>query len=275
MTDQSGDVGGGVKLTDDVSITRGQESGREGTASGGQQQRPGAGVGAAKRERLKRSVSMEKVDEETERQAVDAEATGSVRGCADYFGVKSYLHNFYETHVYKDPDIYEDDARRYLLAANGSRRHRCAAAAVWWKVFVWIGANFLVFGVVGVLVGYLVPQRPVFIGAIADNVEVIDRGAVSFNFNLDVCKLVGLVLFCVGGLTLTVALIFPSFLDHYCGEDERRLDGSFKVCIDNDTPPTCPMELSVPATGKISSVQPERKPEESMAASGDAVSYQN
>ncbi|KAI0231329.1 Neurensin-1, partial [Lamellibrachia satsuma] len=187
------------------------------------------------------------------------------RGCADYFGVKSYLHNFYETHVYKDPDIYEDDAGRYLLSSHGSRRHRCAAAAVWWKVFVWIGANFLAFGVVGVLVGYLVPQKPVFVGAIADNVEVIDRGAVSFNFNLDVCKLVGLVLFCVGGLTLTVALIFPSFLNHYCGEDDRRSDDSFKVCIDNDTPPTCPMELSVPATGKISSVQPERKPEEAMA----------
>ena len=233
---------------------------------------------SAKRERLRRTKSMEMVDEEGERTAVTDAAAGSspgkVRGCADYFGVKSYLHNFYETHVYKDPDIYEDDAGRYLLSPAGARRHRCVAAAVWWKVFVWIGVNFLAFGVVGVLVGYLVPQRSIFAGAIAHNVEVVDRAAVAFNFNLDVCKIVGLVLFCVGGLTLTVALVFPSFLDQYCGEDQTKLDGgSFKVRIDNDTPaPTCPMELSVPATGKISTVQPERR-DETMTSSGDAVSY--
>ena len=171
---------------------------------------------ATKRDRLKRKLSLEKVDEDQESSSHPPKS--SKFGCqnlSSMFGVKSYLHHFYETHSYKDPDMYEeDDTYRYLLHPPMRRRKRCTS--IWWKVFVWIGANFLVFGVIGVLVGYLVPQRPVIVGTIGQNIKIMDKQATPFNFNLDVCKLVGLILFCIGGLTLTVALLFPSFLYNYC-----------------------------------------------------------
>jgi hypothetical protein len=217
------------------------------------------GRSTTRKDRLpKRNPSLEKVVEDIRGEKMPT-------ACPNYFGVKSYLHDFYDTHFYKDPDIYEEeeDDFRYLL--NPNPRRRCTS--IWWKVFVWIGANFLVFGIIGVLVGYLVPQRPIIVGSLADNIELIDKEAISFNFNLDVCKLVGLILFCIGGLTLTVALLFPSFLYQYC-DDERRND-AFKVRVGDDSPPLkSPVEMTLPATTKISNVQPDRKNESIVTQEG-------
>lgn len=240
------------------------------SASGAQQSKK-----LGSRGHMQRNPSMEKLDEEDQeslrRSSMEAKAKeAKIRAsCPDYFGVKSYLHNFYDTHFYKDPSIYEDeDDFRYLLHPN-PRRRRCTS--IWWKVFVWIGANFLVFGIIGVLVGYLVPQRPIVVGSYTDNIEIIDRGAISFNFNLDVCKLVGLILFCIGGLTLTVALLFPSFLYQYCEDDGR--DSSFKVRLgsEEEEPLKSPLEMSIPTTTMVSNVQPERKNAEAVVTQGGMV----
>jgi len=222
-------------------------------------------AGNPKRERLQRNPSLEKVDEDLEREKMEEHMHKPTFGCGDVFGVRSYLHHFYDTHFYKDPSIYEEDEDefRYLLR-NNHRRRRCGS--IWWKVFVWIGANFLIFGIIGVLVGYLVPMRPIVVGSLSENIEIVDREAISYNFNLDVCKLVGLLLFCVGGLTLTVALLFPSFLYQYFDDDiDSRGNNSFKVRI-RDEPPTLksPLEMAVPACSKLSSVQPDRKSDESV-----------
>ncbi len=228
---------------------------------------------SGKRERLKRSPSLDKVEEDEEKEFKSGfQGFQGKAKCPDYFGVKSYLHHFYDTHFYKDPDLYEEDSddQRYLLNPY-PRRRRCTS--IWWKVFVWIGANFLIFGVIGVLVGYLVPQRPIIVGSIADNIEIIDREAISFNFNLDVCKLVGLILFCIGGLTLTVALLFPSFLHQYCEEDRR--DSSFKVSAsptDEKQPLRSPLEMTIPYTSSVSAVQPDRKNDESIVTQEGMVS---
>ena len=226
----------------------------------------------SKRERLKRSPSLDKVDEDEEKDRKGSWQEKAKHTCPDFsFGVKSYLHHFYDTHFYKDPDLYEEDADdlRYLLHPN-PRRRRCTS--IWWKVFVWIGANFLIFGIIGVLVGYLVPQRPIVVGSIADNIEIVDREAISFNFNLDICKLVGLILFCIGGLTLTVALLFPSFLHQYCEDDKR--DSSFWVSAspsEEKQPLRSPLEMSIPYTSKVTSVQPGRE-EESLVTQEGLVS---
>lgn len=204
-----------------------------------------------KRDRLQRNPSLEKVDEDFEFSSVCSQKKS---GCPDYFGVRSYLHNFYEYHGSKDPTLYEEDDLEYLLRGGG-RSRRCRS--IWWKIFVWIGANFLFFGIIGVLVGYLVPKRTIIIGTVADNIEIIDRQAIAFNFNLDVCKLVGLVLFCIGGVTLTVALLFPSFLSNYC-EEERR-EGLLHVQYQESAALISPLEMTVPATSHITEVQPERK----------------
>jgi len=94
----------------------------------------------SKRDRLKRDSSLDKVEEGSEQVTAAAdgvaakETSSSPLGrCPDYFGVRSYLHHFYESRAaFKDPDVYEEaDDTRHLLNTS-SRRHRHCTAA-WWK----------------------------------------------------------------------------------------------------------------------------------------------
>ncbi|KAH3698598.1 neurensin-1-like [Dreissena polymorpha] len=191
--------------------------------------------------------------------------------CPDYFGVKSYLHDFYET-TYKDPSIYEDeDDFRFLLHPN-PRKRRCPQ--IWWKIFMWLGVNLLIFGIIGILVGYLVPQKSIFFKVDEENNEgYVDRSAMAFNTTLDVCKLIGLILFCVGGMTLAMALLFPSFLTSYCDEDPA--DDNFNVKIDEETAPLSPVEMSIPKSAKVKSVQPLRSVPEAVVTNEGLVEYQD
>lgn len=212
--------------------------------------------------RLSRQASMERhsLDEQESRRTRKYEKR---RSCPDYFGVKSYLHNFYDTAFFKDPSIYEEeDDYRYLLNP-ARRRRRCRP--VWWKVSTWIGVNLMIFGVVGILVGYLVPRKPIIIETDSTNqILLVDKQANPHNTMLDMCKIIGLVLFCLGGTTLALALLFPSFLHQYCSEE--RYDDGIRVRYGEDSkpPPLSPIEMTIPASSKVSSVQPERNGTESL-----------
>ena len=190
--------------------------------------------------------------------------------CPDYFGVKSYLHDFYESAYSKDPSIYEDeDDFRFLLHPN-PRKRRCPR--IWWKIFMWLGVNLLIFGIIGILVGYLVPQRPIFFKVDEKTNEgFVDRSAMTFNTTLDVCKLIGLILFCIGGITLAMALLFPSFLTSYCDEDPA--DDSFHVTLNDEEAPLSPVEMTIPKSSKVKSVQPLRSVPEAVVTNEGVVEY--
>ncbi|KAL8590455.1 hypothetical protein ACOMHN_011668 [Nucella lapillus] len=186
--------------------------------------------------------------------------------CPVYFGVRSYLHQFYDRDAsYKDPAVYEDDDDLYPPHLRGSSSHR-RCPPIWWKIFMWVGVNLLLFGVVGILVGYLVPPKAVIVGEDKAAGEwYIDPSARKFNMTLDAFKLIGLGLFCIGGITLALSLLFPSFL-HYChDEDDDHVDDESKVPLrgpEGDRrqgAPLSPLERSIPATSKVRSVQPSCK----------------
>lgn len=207
-----------------------------------------------KKEKITRQPTLEKVEE-----FIREDEPPKASKCPDYFGVRSYLHYFYEA-GFKDPSVYEDDEddTQYLLRPR-NRRRRCRS--VWWKSFTWIGAALLIIGLTGILVGYLVKRKPLIIGT-DETTAVVDKDAVFFNFNLDVVKLVGLVMFCIGGGTLAISLLVPSFLYNYC-EDGK--DESFKVRIgDEERPLGSPLERLIPANALWSNVQPNRKAGESV-----------
>jgi len=213
-----------------------------------------------KRGKLKRDNSLDDIDEEGHSPKVNY----SKCPMSNYvFGVKSYLHHFYEADGGTCPT---EDEEEHLVRSH----RRCAS--IWWKVFVWIGINFLVFGLIGVCVGYLVPAKQIVIGSIAKDVEVIDPGAITFNFNLDVCKLVGLVLFCIGGITLATALLFPSIVDKYLDEERKvsYLDQDWRTSTSNVSNVYTP----VPTSSVVKEIQPTRKSKEGVMTQEGTVAFQ-
>jgi len=218
----------------------------------------------AKRDRLKRDPSMDKLDEEADAAGSDADNSNS-KACPDYFGVKSYLHHFYEWQSsYKDPEVYEEewgDSRRLLNAGGRSRcgGHGCNSGLCW-KIFVFLGASLLIVGTVAVLAGYLLPQKSTRLATLDNNKEVIDRDVIKYEQQLELCKLIGLIMFCTGGLTLAVALMVPSFLYRYCDDEKREAPFSVQsgdvsqVCPAKDTSKTV-----VPASARLAEIQPARK----------------
>ncbi|XP_059154406.1 neurensin-1-like isoform X2 [Physella acuta] len=189
-----------------------------------------------------------------------------------YFGVKSYLHHFYEDPTFKDPSVYEDDDHRFLLQPH-QRRRRCTP--IWWKLFMWIGVTLLLFGVTGILIGYLVPPRHVLIGDSLTGNAYVDQRAQEYNTTLDMCKLIGLILFCIGGVTLAMSLLFPSFLTRYCDDEATCDDPDMKVPLQTEAMekgPLNPVQMAIPASSLVKEVQPSKKPEQQMLTQTAPVS---
>jgi len=165
----------------------------------------------------------------------DAAAATSAKAEANkkcpFFGVRSYLHNFYEQKDGKDHAAYETDEYAFLLKPSPRKYGYCRPIA--WKAAVWIGINFIIFGIIGIFVAYLVPAKTPVISETSYSVE-LDRDVKTYNDNLEIVKLVGLLLFCVGG-TLTIGgLLVPTILYRYCFDDDlwSNKEHSFKSCKD-------------------------------------------
>ena len=162
---------------------------------------------------------------------------------------------------------------------------------------MWLGVTLLLFGVIGILVGYLVPPRHVLIshsqsssslssssssssssGEDYDSGEAyVDEGAQEYNTTLDMSKLIGLILFCVGGVTLAMALLFPSFLTHHCLDEDlyeheadlRDVTGGYSKHHHKKQGGDGGASLeqsTIPASAKVKEVQPTKKPEQQMLA---------
>ncbi|XP_048761503.1 neurensin-1-like [Ostrea edulis] len=191
--------------------------------------------------------------------------------CPYYFGVKSYLHNFYDSATYKDPSIYEDDDDRYLLNPH-ARRRRCRP--IWLKVCIWIGVNLLVLGVLAILAGYFIPTKSIIRkGDNQDNVGYVDEEAVKFNTTLDLLKLVGLILFCVGGILLAVALMFPTFMSNMCSDEIG--EEAIRIQTGEEKPPLSPIEMTIPSTSKVKSVQPPCSSKQKIHFQEDSVNFKD
>ncbi|KAG8010223.1 Neurensin-1, partial [Nibea albiflora] len=94
-----------------------------------------------------------------------------------------------------------------------------------WKVCLAFGTLILFAGLIVLLVGYATPTRFETFGE--DDLLFVDSHAVSFNRALDVCKLTGAVLFCVGGTSMAVGLLLSAFAKSY-SKEELYLQQKFK-----------------------------------------------
>lgn len=120
----------------------------------------------------------------------------------------------------------------------------------------------MILGLTVLAVGFLVPPKIEAFGE-ADFV-VVDSQAVQFNSALDMCKLAGAVLFCIGGTSMAGCLPLSVFAKSY-SKEEKFLQQKFKERIADIKAHTQPIskapgpgETKIPVTlSKVQNVQPQ------------------
>ncbi|XP_029976904.1 neurensin-1-like [Salarias fasciatus] len=188
------------------------------------------------------------------------ESSGSEPGSSCLqFGVRSYLHHFYE----------ECSSSMWDRDPEGRGFVQSQRSAQWWNSVVWkvslaLGLLILTAGVATLSVGYSTPRR---IESFGDGeLFFVDARAISFNRGLHASAAAGISLSCLGSaLTAMAAVVWilprsklRERLFDRPGEGERRSKGSgFRDAGDVVTKPPGRQEGRVPFTlAKVKNVQP-------------------
>ncbi|KAL4630007.1 neurensin-1-like [Arapaima gigas] len=168
------------------------------------------------------------------------------------YGVRSYLHQFYEECT---ASIWEHD-EDFQIKRSPSRW-----SSVFWKVSLVFGTLILMTGLILLVAGYSIPSK---VEAFGDgDLLFVDASAARFNRGLNVSKLVGASLFCAGGALAASGLLLFAFAQSHSRE-ERYLQDKFKERIAElqaaarpVTKAPAPGEGKVPVTlSKVQNVQP-------------------
>ncbi|XP_059834773.1 neurensin-1-like [Hypanus sabinus] len=154
-------------------------------------------------------------------------------GCADFctshtragtadeqrYGVRSYLHLFYEDCT---GSVLEDEDP----VGSGAERSHSNWRSALWKVGLSAGTILFLVGMATVTTGYLVPPKIEGIGE--DDFLVVDKRAVEYNEALEVSKLVGAILFSVGGTAIAACVLVLTISRHVPRDEERQFSPILK-----------------------------------------------
>ncbi|CAM4508082.1 unnamed protein product [Lepidochelys olivacea] len=180
------------------------------------------------------------------------QAQSGTEGSYQRYGVRSYLHQFYEDCT---ASIWEHE-NDFQIQRSPSRW-----GSAFWKVGLISGVVFMLIGLTVLVVGFLVPPK---IEALEEeDFVVVDNHAIQFNGALDICKLAGAILFCIGGTTMAACLLMSAFAKSY-SKEEKYLQQRFKERIADIkahahpvTKAPAPGESKIPVTlSKVQNVQP-------------------
>ncbi|XP_016426883.1 neurensin-1-like [Sinocyclocheilus rhinocerous] len=120
-------------------------------------------------------------------------------GC-HVFGVRSYLHHFYEECTASMREQQEDfQGQRSPLRWSSS----------FWKVSLAVGVVLLSVGLVVMTVGYSIPTRIEAFGE--GELLFVDRQAMRHNRSLHICVLVGTGLLTLGGVLMAGGILMSNF----------------------------------------------------------------
>lgn len=229
-----------------------------------------------KRLRLQRHPSFGTVEE-------DRAATKNINGSGDQdkFGVRSYLHQFYESG--RSSSAAARCGKSKYDWRSAKRPHRQCSGVYWWKTMAMFGAGCLLIGIVTIIAGFLTPPRPVTVGpeVNSDGQPTTGDDADTFDFRLEICRMIGLTMFCAGGLILAVSLMVPSFY-RSCSSAAGDDASSHPVIADAedsdsegdaDQAQSLPIKSAVPATETLTEVQPATNLGEAAVISDTLIPY--
>ncbi|MBN3322924.1 NRSN1 protein, partial [Atractosteus spatula] len=131
----------------------------------------------------------------------------------------------------------------------------------WAKVGLMSGTLVLIIGLIVIAVGYVTSPKMEAFGE--DDLLFVDSHAMRFNHALDICKIAGAILFCIGGIMMVICLLMSAFAKSY-SKEERYLQQKFKeriaelqATVHPITKAPTPGESKIPVTlSKVQNVQP-------------------
>ncbi|RNA41939.1 neurensin-1 [Brachionus plicatilis] len=115
------------------------------------------------------------------------------------FGVKSYLHEFYDQSSIRSADY-------------APKRARDKKMRIMWMFVFGMGMVALLTGTSLLAFGFLSQQKKVIVDKFEDKTEIIDKYAIEYNQYIESCRAFGLFLFIIGGIVVSISLILPSFV---------------------------------------------------------------
>ncbi|CAF1073189.1 unnamed protein product [Rotaria sp. Silwood1] len=122
------------------------------------------------------------------------------------FSVKSYLDDVYDRQSHSGQ--HESLRHRYLISSRRSKFFN-----YWWKLPLWFGSFFILFGISLLLIGFLLPRKKIDINSQS---IIIDRQAIAYNTNLDRSHLCGICFVVAGSALFFLSLIISTFRNRCC-----------------------------------------------------------
>ncbi|XP_075867508.1 neurensin 1-like [Nelusetta ayraudi] len=190
--------------------------------------------------------------------AAGGESSGSEAGSSCLqFGVRSYLHHFYEE---CSSSMWEENQ-----GCNPSQRSSACWKSAAWKVSLAVCVLTLTAGVAALSVGFSTPRKIESFGE--GDLFFVDAQAASFNRGLRVSSAAGIVLSCLGSALALVGVVvwilqrttLKGRLFHRVGGGERRGDLGETWLAQGGVVTKAPVaeEGNIPVTlSKVENVQP-------------------
>nr|XP_046917423.1 neurensin-1-like isoform X2 [Dermatophagoides farinae] len=170
-----------------------------------------------------------------------------------YFGIRSYLHHFYENVSVRNPNEYDEHVTEFTNKQN--RRSK-----LWVTLFI-SGTILMLLGVTMILIGFTMNRMQIDIGY-QEEMRIIDKSAYEFNKHLDQIKIIGLICFAVGGLFVASSLLLPSLLPNKSNGTNDDVDESthlkFNIDPNDDDEQRTQVKNLIPVTEELKSVQPKQ-----------------
>ncbi|KAI7690395.1 Neurensin-1 [Sarcoptes scabiei] len=217
----------------------------------------------SKRKKPKTNSLINRVDDDCLDGMIDEEKSRT-----NFIGIKSYLHNFYENVPYRNPNDFDELSENDLTSLKSNNRSR-----IW--IFILItGSMLMLLGGMMILIGFTLNRMKIDIGY-QEEMRIINKTAYDYNKYLDEMKIIGLILFTIGGVIVASTLLLPSLLPNKDEDDSGAQEESTHLKLNVETKPIdkddrhdddddgemeqdCCKNL-IPIVEKLSTVQPKHE----------------
>ncbi|GIY03487.1 uncharacterized protein CDAR_622671 [Caerostris darwini] len=184
-----------------------------------------------------------------------------------FFGVKNYLHTFYESYNFKNPQMYEDipDDSEQPPKENKSLKF-------YWKLSMSITLAVVAIGLILILIGFITPLHTSVAEEKNEEFLVIDKSDTTLNDYLRACRLIGVGMFVAGFASFLIAILVALYWNYVHGGTASDDEESDSLCLsynpDNNYQQGIDQSIPIPETVVTAQIKNE---EDDAVATGSGI----